>query len=293
MQTNTLKTSQFLCPCPNNGNPQRNGCYFRKSDSQYIQRWRCGRCGRSFSQATGSACFNQNKRRINEPLRKLLCSGVSQRRAALILNIHHKTVARKFKFLAEQARNRQEVYLQSFKSAPVISAQFDEMRSFEHTKFKPLSIAVVVTDKRKILSLRVSSMPANGLLAKASRLKYGPRLDNRAQGMKDALSKARSYLHDQAILTSDKDPRYPGWLKSVNPKWGHVAVKGKRGCIVGQGELKKIGFDPIYAFNHTAAMIRANVNRLFRKTWCTTKKMSCLEDHLILYMDFHNCRLTD
>ena len=58
--------------------------------------------------------------------------------------------------------------------------------------------------------------------------------------------------------------------------------------MTGQGELKKLRFDPLFALNHTCAMLRANINRLFRRTWCTTKKKECLEDHLAVYMDFHN-----
>jgi hypothetical protein len=38
-------------------------------------------------------------------------------------------------------------------------------------------------------------------------------------------------------------------------------------------------------------MLRANINRLFRRTWCTTKKMACLEQHVAIYMDFHNTLL--
>jgi hypothetical protein len=34
----------------------------------------------------------------------------------------------------------------------------------------------------------------------------------------------------------------------------------------GNGELKKIGFDPLFSFNHTAAMLRDSVSRLVRQT---------------------------
>jgi len=37
----------------------------------------------------------------------------------------------------------------------------------------------------------------------------------------------------------------------------HRTVKGRRGSIAGQGELKKIGFDPLFSLNHTCAMLRA------------------------------------
>jgi hypothetical protein len=35
-------------------------------------------------------------------------------------------------------------------------------------------------------------------------------------------------------------------------------------------------------------MHRARINRLIRKTWCTTKKLDRLADHIAIYADFHN-----
>ena len=224
----------------------------------------------------------------------LLGSGVSQRRAAFILNIHPITVARKLRFLARQAKLTQAEYLRRFEKAPLLNVQFDEMETFEHTKLKPLSIALAVCEgSRKILDIQVSSMPAKGHIASLSRKKYGRRADGRAQAMKTIFQNIRTYLKPDAILLSDKNPKYPGWLKSQNTSWQHLTTKGNRSSIVGQGELKKIGFDPLFALNHTCAMIRANINRLVRRTWCTTKKIECLADHLALYMDFHNRELTE
>jgi len=66
-----------------------------------------------------------------------------------------------------------------------------------------------------------------------------------------------------------------------------------RGCVAGQGELKKIGFDPLFSLNHTYAMMRANINRLFRRTWNTTKDPRKLRDHIDLYVWYHNSELTE
>ncbi len=38
-------------------------------------------------------------------------------------------------------------------------------------------------------------------------------------------------------------------------------------------------------------MLRANINRLFRKTWNTTKKVEALIDHLWIYVRYHNAVL--
>jgi hypothetical protein len=54
------------------------------------------------------------------------------------------------------------------------------------------------------------------------------------------------------------------------------AFKGGKSGVAGQDELKKVGRDPLFWVNHTLAMRRANINRLIRKTWCTTKKVQPL-----------------
>lgn len=280
------------CPtCPNEGSGVRHGSFKRQSDRKRVQRWLCRKCGKTFSQATNQLEIFQKKRQFNQTIFALLCSGVSQRRLSLILNLHRTTLARKLKHLAIQARLNQTVYLLKFLDQPISLAQFDEMETHEHTKLKPLSIALAVCEQsRKILGFKVASMPAKGLLAEKSRKKYGPRRDDRPQAMRDLFYGINSFLTEHARVTSDQNPKYPGWLKPTS--WIHQTIKGSRGCIGGQGELKKIGFDPIFSLNHTCAMLRANVNRLFRKTWCTTKKMEGLTDHLWLYMDFHNRILT-
>lgn len=84
------------------------------------------------------------------------------------------------------------------------------------------------------------------------------------------------------------DPFYPSSVKRFFPEASHVVTKGRRACVVGQGELKRGGFDPIFSFNHTAAMVRANINRLIRRTWNTTKKPERLIEHLWIYMNYHN-----
>ena len=76
------------------------------------------------------------------------------------------------------------------------------------------------------------------------------------------------------------------------PKSSHLTFKGVRGSITAQGELKKQGFDPIFSLNHTCAMLRANLSRLIRKTWCTTKCIHRLYAHLVLYAEYHNRHLT-
>ena len=273
----------------------RRGYYYRSSDSRRVGRVYCRRCKRTFSWASFSRCYGQKRRRLNEPIRKLLVSGVSQRRIALLLGANLKTVVRKFLFLAGEAERRHEAYLTELRAEDVqfTELQFDEMESFERSKCLPLSIPLAVLPGRsKILGFQVCVMPANGLLAKISREKYGPRSDERRQAALDVLALLQPLLAPQCLITTDEKPQYRAWIKKALPTAEHRRVPGQRGAVVGQGELKKIGFDPLFSFNHTAAMLRANINRLFRRTWCTTKKPRRLAQHIALYLDHHNRFLT-
>lgn len=271
----------------------RKGSYYRSSDGQRIPKFYCRACARHFSSASLFPCFRQKKRKVNHPLSLLLNSGVSQRRAAILLRVNRKTVVRKFRFLAAQARQRHALWLRELSCRPLSLVQFDDLETSEHSKCKPLSVSLAVEPKsRKILAFQVSRMPAKGPLARIAWRKYGPRPDERPKGWGLLFSSLSAVVQPNAQWLSDENPHYPNHLRRHHPQAEHATVKGRRGCIAGQGELKKIGFDPLFSLNHTCAMLRANLNRLFRRTWCTTKTMQGLIDHLSLYVDFHNQRLT-
>ena len=281
-------------PSPHSPHLVRHGFYYRASDSKRVARFFCVRQKKSFSHATFSPCFGQKKRRLNEPIRRLLCSGVSQRRIAKILKINRKTVIQKFLFLAREARLRNQEFLEArLSQGSSFELQFDEMESSERSKCLPVSIPLVVEKKtRKILAFGVCEMPAKGLLAKISLQKYGPREDQRREAARKVFKTLEPWSLKLRQIESDQKPSYPSWIRAQFPDLKHRVYLGKRGCIAGQGELKKIGFDPLFDFNHTAAMLRANINRLFRRTWCTTKKKERLEDHIAIYAHYHNSVLT-
>jgi hypothetical protein len=222
-----------------------------------------------------------------------LCSGVSQRRAAILLRVNRKTVVRHLRFLAVEKRKAHENFLKQYESNPLTTIQFDDLETSEHTKCKPLSVTLAVDPiGRKILDFRVSQMPAKGRLVHMALKKYGPRKDKRSEGWNELMKALKPIVHPNATWTSDENPHYPRHLKRHHPDAKHIQVKGGRGCIAGQGELKKLHFDPLFALNHTCAMLRANLNRLFRRTWCSTKNIRGLEDHLAIFVVYFNQALT-
>jgi hypothetical protein len=199
-------------------------------------------------------------------------------------------MARKFLFLSKWA----EVYFKKHRESflPSSEVEFDDLETFEHSKMKPLSVAMFVESKtRRILGFNVAKMPAKGLLVRRALKKYGHRKDERADKRKDLFKDISEFIDPQATIKSDENPHYLKDVRKYFRKCHHKAYKGRRGCVVGQGELKAGGFDPLFSLNHTFAMFRANLNRLFRRTWNTTKKPERLEKHLWLYCLYHNLYL--
>ena len=272
----------------------RIGFFYRKSDRSYVRRYRCKNCLRSFSSATRKPEYRQKKRHLNERLRLYSLSGVSQRRLSFTENLNRKTVVRKLRFLAAQAKREHRVWQKEAEKNPRVEIQFDDLETAEHTKCKPISVALAVDPvSRKILSYQVSRMPAKGHLAAIARRKYPYRPDERRLGWDRLMRELKPMVTPNVTFVSDQNPHYPQWVFKHHKRAKHETHEGKRGCIAGQGELKKIGFDPLFSLNHSCAMLRANLNRLFRRTWCITKNLKGLEDHLALYVTFHNRTLTE
>lgn len=263
------------------------GHYYRSSDRKWIQRFQCALCKTHFSTSTLTKCYKQKKRQLNRKIFIQLVSGVSQRQTARILGIQQSTVARKLTFLGERCRILNHRVRKRKCGMKVI--QFDDMETFEHTKLKPLSITLAVEKcSRHILGFEVSRMSAKGFLAKRSLKKYGYRQDERSASRDRLFRRIKSQISNDAIIESDDSPHYPPDVSKHFPFCEHRTYLGERGAITGQGELKKVTFDPLFCLNHTCAMFRAHVSRLIRKTWNTTKKIQPLVDHLEIYAWYHN-----
>lgn len=280
--------------CPNCQSPKvlKRGYYHvgGPTNHQRVQRFACKSCLKRFSTQTLAMTRGEKKAYINQRLFRTLCCGMSQRSAAFLLGIHRTTVARKIARFGPAARSQLAAAAAATPAGDAVV--FDEMETFEHSKCKPLSVAVAV-DKatRRILAVEVASMPAKGLLAKIARKRYGRRLDGRAEALHAMCRHIQAACPKVTTLQSDENPRYPAFTKEYFPEARHETSKGRRACVVGQGELKRGGFDPLFALNHTCAMFRDHLKRLSRRTWCTTKKASCLQDLMSIYAWFHNEQL--
>jgi len=233
----------------------------------------------------------ERKPEIDLHLFRLFNSGVSQRRCAEIFGIHRITVARKLVRLGGQSRLSNRLGRETM---DVQVAVFDEMETFEHSKCKPLSVVVAVEEKtRRIISAHVARMPAKGRLAEVARRRYGLRKDDRQRALRAAMKDLAVAAPNLKVIKSDKCPRYPARVREQFANVRHEVHKSRRACVVGQGEMKVGGKDPLFSLNHSCAMFRDNIKRLTRRTWCTTKRPDRLQEFLDMYVAYHNARLVD
>jgi transposase-like protein len=269
----------------------KDGFFYRTSDSRKIQRFKCKSCLTKFSNATYSVAKYQKKRRANHLVFKFISSGVSIRRVGKILNLHQDTVSKKVKFLAFISRRKQEKLLLKLNNK-VTHMQVDDLITIEHTKLKPVSVSVAVdVHSRVILGAEVSQIAAFGHLSELSKRKYGPRKSELKNGLDRLFKSISACIQKDSLVESDEHKMYPGFIHRYLNKAEHKQYKGGKGCVAGQGELKKLAHDPLFIINHTLAMFRANINRLIRKTWCTTKKLDMLKDHLDIFIWYYNSEL--
>lgn len=208
---------------------------------------------------------------------------MTQRRMACVLEVNRKTVVRKFFFMAQVAREEHERRILDgiLKTG---HAQFDEMETFEHTRMKPVAVALAVRAKTgDILALECAQLGYKGPLAAQARMKYGVREDKSVDAIKKALVIIGQCSKLGSALTTDADPRYLNQVRHILPETKHNSIKRRFAK-----KDRKNAEDHLFTLNYTAAKIRNDLSRMARKTWVTTKTLRGLQAHLDLYVAFNN-----
>lgn len=279
-----------VCPyCQSNKIIKKNFYVIKHSRSR-VRRFLCTKCKKSFSNRIFSPTYRQKKPYLNKVIFSLLVSGNTQRRIARLISCSKGTVADKLIWLSR--------YAEPLSASPEDSLhiQIDELETIEHTKLKPLTIALCVSHNYKILAIGVGKIRAKGHLAEISRKKYGPREDERPKVVAQLFENLKKVLPSQPLtITTDAHPLYPELIARYFPLSKHVQVNAgdhlkKKRELIYTAERKKI-FDPLFAINQRCAMLRADIRRLSRRSWCTTKKIENLGHHLDLYRAYNNLQL--
>jgi transposase-like protein len=281
----TLQVTLSMHPCPHckSHHIKKHGQFFRHHTRTWIKRSYCKTCHKTFSSRTQAPDRYQKKTKLNEIIARMLCEKNSMRGISRILKISFSTVYRKF------------LYLSDLNSKPLVlstgsSIWIDEMEDIEHTKLKPCTIAIAVDSNYKILAATVGTLPAKGLIARISRKKYGLRANQSELTMKKLMRTLKGTSKPQ-VMICDKKSSYPRIFKEAFPDITVHTYQGKRNQELENKYLAKKEFDPLFAVNQKSADLRDKINRLNRKSFCTTKKLENLQRHLNLRVAYENNRL--
>ena len=115
------------------------------------------------------------------------------------------------------------------------------MQTIEHTKLKPLSVAMTISTKdRRIIGFRVASL---------SRKKYGNRPDHRRREFVALYQDIQPRLSELHTIESDECSFTKPVLSRVFPMAKHHNLKGKKAASLVKVSSKKVVRGQIFAFN--------------------------------------------
>ena len=170
--------------------------------------------------------------------------------------MNRKTVAARLSFLGKLYRQRHRVWLGEHGKTSMI--HFDELETYEHTKCKPLSIAVAVCGRPyNIVGLSVASMPCKGRLASISRFKYGPREDNRKQGRRHVYEMMAAISDSKTIVFTDANPSYRNEINHYLPERELQQFVARRDTVAGTKKKLSKDFDPLFHENQIFSFMSA------------------------------------
>jgi transposase-like protein len=268
----------------------KKGYYKTKYNHQQVPRYLCKTCGIYFSSTAFKETRWQKKPHLNDQIYKFYCSAMTLRRMARVLGISRQTVNNKFIFMSAVAHKEHDRHIDDGK-IKTNHILIDELHTFEHTKYKPLAITLVVSEgSGKIIDAQVSTFASTVGQGKLP-LKYQGmwRPDNRLVAAEDCLMTAKrcAINPNTLIVVSDKTKSFFPAINKILPQASYQQHFGKPPAYLPH-HLRKKWKNPLFHINHLCAKNRADLSRVRRKTWITTKQMDRLQAHLYLYIAWNN-----
>ena len=265
------------------------GRYHCASLNRSVPRFLCSGCRRTFSRATFRFSYRQKKPLVDAPLMNMLCSGVSLRGAARLLDINRKTVFRKLSRIARHSRRLHQTRLASHTISGTF--QLDELETFETNRYSPLSVPVLI-EKHSYFVVSTATAPIRrkGRMTAAQSAKRAQleRLHGRRRSGSDAavarcLASLARHASRPVRLESDRKPAYGAICRQLLREQVHHFTHDSR--------ARRDRANPLFPINHTNAMLRYCLARLRRRSWCVTRLRAWLQLALDLYAAWFNyCR---
>lgn len=206
------------------------------------------------------------------------------RRTALVVGVNRTTIERKMTWLADRARAIHDEHLENG-GLETSLVQFDELQTFEHTRLKPVSVAVAIRAKTgEIIDVDVAMMASFGPMVRRTRELYPEWREARLGARESVFRSVAKCAKPGVTVRTDKDRRYPAIIERLIPG----AMVEQHLSPGNDDHPCPDGFDPMFKLNHLFAKMRQDLSRLFRSTWATTKTLAGLHNHLMLYVAWQN-----
>lgn len=266
------------------------GSYRRACDGRVVQRYRCGTCDRRFSDQTFRLDYRYRKPHLDRVIFEAFVSKVSHRQTARVLHTRRPTVERRLRRFGEHCGAFQTLLL----AGKTITGSFslDEAETFEtDRRLMPVTLPLLIErDSRFFVHLDVGTLPARKATTRALEkrrqelvAKNGKRRNGSRPAVKSCFERLAACTDAKAgiEIITDKKASYPGILGEV---FGKRPVKH----AVTSSKEKRDTQNPLFAINHSLAMLRDGISRLVRRTWANAKLRERLKLHLWIYAAWRN-----
>ncbi|MBK7874545.1 MAG: IS1 family transposase [Planctomycetes bacterium] len=257
-----------------------------------MQRYRCSTCDRGFSDQTFRLDYRLRRPELDQRIYEAFVSKVSHRQTARILHTKRRTVERRIARWGEHGRLLHALLLAASKARHTGSFSLDEAETFEtDRRLCPLTVPVLIErETRFVLHVESAPLPARKVGTPALRqrkLEREKANDRRRNGSRAAVKACFEALKAWAIesgaleIVTDKKRTYPAVLREVFGK------RELRHAVTSSKAVRDTR-NPLFAINHTLAMLRDGVSRLVRRTWAHAKTRARLLHHLWIYVAWRN-----
>jgi len=268
----------------------RKGTYLPKCRWHRVQRFRCRHCRRGFSRQTFRADYRDHRPDLNVAVFLSLATGLGLRQTARNVGLSLRCTELKFRKLARHLR-RLNLNLRGA-LAEGSSFQFDEFETYESRRnTRPLSVPLLIErESRFVVWAESAPIRPRGKMSKARKRaveedekRHGPRKDLSQRAVRRTLRRGADLSGELPFveLSTDEKSSYPARAREA---FGKKRIVHHRT----NSKLARMTWNPLFAINHTEAMVRDLMGRLRRETWLVTKKRRYLDLALQVWMAYRN-----
>ena len=249
---------------------RKRGSY--KSKTGAVQRFQCKACGKTQTKRTNSPTYRLKKQKLAKKIEAMYCERMSLRGIARVLKVDRKTVNKYFLRGAYKARSANLKNLEE-KGIVTTYVQFDALETFEHTKKRPLGVYLSARAKTgELIAAKVHKTDIRALAMSQNKIREWNAQTDKETALVDFLLETQKAFN--RVYTTLGCDGYRAQIKTAKE------VCGNNVEVVTLGENKKIDL--------SIRKLRNDISRLSRKSLCSTKKAERLQNHLDLYIHYHN-----